>query len=156
MLTMNYQGLGDKYSKPKKESYKLGKKYFSASTWKDYKEWMKEQEENEELKKKLSKALKKKRVKNCPSKKKKSNSGSGNSLKSKAMLYTEQLKDERWLKKRKEVMDKKGYICAKCGSRYGLQVHHLKYKSGKMAWEYPMSNFIVLCEKCHKEIHNLN
>ena len=154
MLTMNYQDLQYEYGKKKKkgkkqktltnDNYKLGKDFFNASTWKDYKDLCKEQE----LKEKLQKRSKKKKCKATKTKSKKQ-------VKRKPMTYEEQLKDERWLKKRKEVLDTKGYICSNCGSMFGLQVHHLKYKYGKMAWEYPMSNFVVLCDKCHKKIHNL-
>lgn len=168
MLTMDWKDL--QYRKPKPISkkvkktkssqvvhvkYSLVKSDFSASSWRDYKEWLKEQRLKEELQKKALERSKKKKPKSCPQRKKKLNSGSGNSLKSKRMSYEEQLKDKRWLKKRKEVLDKKGYICSNCGSKFGLEIHHLKYKKDKMAWEYPMSNFVVLCRKCHKKMHGL-
>lgn len=126
-----------------KKSYKLTKKYFSPSTWKEYKDWLKE-----ERKKAKTQAKPKKKKKTVQKKK---------GVKPKKKLsYQEQLKDERWLKKRKEVLDTKGYICCNCGSRFGLQVHHLKYEKGKMAWEYSLDNLVVLCEECHRKIHNLS
>lgn len=163
MLTMNYKDLQYKYSKPKKgkqntlanENYKLTKYYFTASTWKDYKDWLKEQELKQKLQEKAQKRLKKKKCKTTKAKGKKLVKTSGTEAKRKPMTYEEQLKDERWLKKRKQVLDTKGYVCANCGKTVGLQVHHLEYKHGKLAWEYPMSNFVVLCETCHKKIHNL-
>lgn len=130
------------------EEYKLGRSYFSSSAWKEYKDWVKEQ-------KKAQNRSKKKGVGRCPPVMKKPNRKAGNGLKSNSLTYEEQLKDERWLKKRKEVLESKGYICADCGSRYDLQVHHLEYKHGKMAWDYPMSNFVVLCSRCHKKMHGL-
>lgn len=157
---MNYKDLQYKYSKRKSsklknEKYQLTKGNFSASTWKDYKDWLKEQRLKEEIQKKVQNRSKRKKVDNCQLKKKKINSEAGNNLKSNHMSYDEQLKDERWLKKRKEVLDKKGYVCSDCGSRFNLEVHHLEYKKGKKAWEYPMSNFVVLCRNCHKKIHGL-
>lgn len=159
---MNYQDLQYQYGKNKKkgkkqktltnENYKLGKDFFNASTWKEYENWCKEKKRQE----KAQNRSKKKKGKSTKVKAEKLIKTSGNNVKQKPMTYEEQLKDPRWLKKRKEVLDTKGYACAICGKKFDLQVHHLEYKSGKMAWEYPMSNFVVLCRKHHKEIHNLN
>lgn len=141
---MNYGGLQYKYGKSKKKrndddctNLKLGKKFFTDSEWLDYKEWKKRQ------KKSVTKPKPKKKPKG----------------KKKALTYDDLLKDKRWLKRRKEIMDRKGYICSKCGSRVGLNVHHLYYskdKNGeyKKPWDYPDDALIVLCRKCHKEIHN--
>ena len=159
-MTMNYRGLQEKYCKPRKqkkkekkhEQYQLGKEYFTASQWMDYKDWLKEQK----LKGKLEKELKKKKTK----KGKKSNTNKNSNTKKEKKpekitkeQYQKYLKDERWLKKREEVFNTKGYVCCKCGSRFGLQVHHLSYERGKKPWEYPLDNLIVLCEKCHHEVH---
>lgn len=144
-LTMNYQGLQYKYSKPKKKNnnedktnIKLGKSFFTASQWLDYKEWKKLKEKH--VIKTKNKAKKKNKIIKSPT-------------------YEELLKDERWLKRRKEIMDKKGYVCSMCNSKIGLVVHHLYYqktKGGnwKKPWDYPDDALIVLCSKCHKEIHN--
>lgn len=125
------------------KGYKLTKKYFSASTWKAYKDWLREER-------------KKAKVQAKPKKKKKVVQKKKTVKPKKKLSYQEQLKDERWLKKRKEVLDTKGYICCNCGARFGLQVHHIKYEKGKMAWEYSLDDLVVLCEECHKKIHNLN
>lgn len=44
----------------------------------------------------------------------------------------------------------------KCGSTSNLQIHHLRYIKGKMAWEYKDKDLIVLCETCHEKIHCLD
>lgn len=35
-----------------------------------------------------------------------------------------------------------------------LQVHHLRYIEGKLAWEYNDDDLITLCKECHMLIHN--
>lgn len=57
------------------------------------------------------------------------------------------------LKKRDAVLDRYGRQCFRCGSTHNLNVHHLFYKKGKLAWEYPISNFVVLCKDCHSKVH---
>lgn len=64
------------------------------------------------------------------------------------MTYEEQLRDPRWKKLRDHIVSCDGE-CRYCGSKEGLQCHHIKYEAGKMAWEYPFSNFITLCRRCH-------
>ena len=165
MFTMNWNDLQYRKPKPIKKKvkqrkwsqvvsvkYPLGKTDFSASSWEEYQEWIKKQKK---LQEKAQNRSKKKKGKTTKAKAEKLVKTPGNSVKRKPMTYEEQLKDERWQKKRKEVLDAKGYACAICGKRSDLQIHHLEYKSGKMAWEYPMSNFVVLCSKHHKEIHNI-
>lgn len=76
------------------------------------------------------------------------------SYKSKKSSYSEQLKDPKWSHKRKEVFKKYGEKCCICGGNMFLHVHHLSYVEGKKAWEYPLSNFRVLCEDCHKAVHD--
>jgi len=61
-----------------------------------------------------------------------------------------------WQAKREEVFRRFGKKCAKCGSqKLLLSVHHKTYNAGKLPWEYPIENFEVLCERCHKETHSL-
>ena len=67
--------------------------------------------------------------------------------------YKNQLKDKRWLKKRAKVLRTKGYKCERCGADKNLIVHHLKYERNKYAWEYPITDLMVLCQCCHEEIH---
>ena len=71
------------------------------------------------------------------------------------MTYEEQLQDPRWKAKRQEIIDRDWGYCTLCMSSKNLQVHHKKYVSGWMAWEYPDVYLITLCSDCHKLEHNL-
>jgi len=70
--------------------------------------------------------------------------------------YDEQLKDKRWKAFRNFVFAVRGQVCEKCGSKENLQVHHPKYISGKLAWEYNCNEVMVLCSDCHCKEHNIN
>jgi 5-methylcytosine-specific restriction endonuclease McrA len=67
--------------------------------------------------------------------------------------YAEQLKDKRWLDFRKKVFRKRGRKCEVCGCKSHLQVHHVKYRWPKLAWEYDIKDMRVLCPRCHAEAH---
>lgn len=71
------------------------------------------------------------------------------------MTYEEQLRDPRWRSLRDEVLKQDRYQCRYCGSREHLQVHHMKYEDGKMAWEYPIDVLLTLCNRCHEGQHRL-
>ena len=74
------------------------------------------------------------------------------------MNYSDLLKDPKWQKRRLEILQRDNFTCKVCdrGLNDGipLNVHHKRYESGKKPWEYPSSNLITLCEKCHKKIHD--
>ena len=72
------------------------------------------------------------------------------------MSYQEQLKDKRWLRRREEIFKKKGSFCSKCGSKHNLNIHHLRYIYGHMAWEYKDKDLIVLCSDCHEKVHGID
>ena len=66
------------------------------------------------------------------------------------MKYSEKLKDPRWQKKRLEVFERDGWTCRKCKDKETmLCVHHLRYIHGKEPWDYPLENFLTLCQSCH-------
>lgn len=67
--------------------------------------------------------------------------------------YKEQLADSRWLKKKNEILERDGYTCQKCGRTSHLNVHHLNYERGKLAWEYPNEKLVTMCEYCHSQEH---
>ena len=67
--------------------------------------------------------------------------------------YKEQLADSRWLQKKTEILVRDNYTCQKCGAQSHLNVHHLSYEKGKLAWEYPNEQLITLCEQCHSKEH---
>lgn len=67
--------------------------------------------------------------------------------------YKEQLADSRWLQKKAEILIRDNYACQKCGAKSHLNVHHLSYENGKLAWEYPNEQLITLCKDCHENEH---
>ena len=72
------------------------------------------------------------------------------------MTYSEQLKSPLWQRKRLEVMKALGFKCQSCGDPLKtLNVHHKKYKAGRKAWEYELTDFSVLCNDCHKIAHSI-
>lgn len=163
MLTMNYQGLQYKYSRPKKkkqsqlkdEKYQLTKKNFSASTWKDYKEWVKEQKAKEKLQESLSSRKKKLKCKDTKVKSKKASQKPKKAI-SRKEQYLQDLEHPLWQKKRNVILKRDQFKCRRCGSVHNLQVHHIKYSEGKRPWEYPNIDLITLCEDCHKKVHQDN
>lgn len=67
--------------------------------------------------------------------------------------YKDQLADARWQKKKCEILNRDNFTCCKCGTKSNLNVHHISYDKGKLAWEYPNENFITLCKECHAYLH---
>jgi hypothetical protein len=67
--------------------------------------------------------------------------------------YSEQLQRPEWRAKRLRILKRDGGRCTKCKTKKSLHVHHLKYISGKMAWEVPDDYLVVLCAKHHEEAH---
>ena len=70
--------------------------------------------------------------------------------------YTEQLKDPRWLAFRAKVLVKAHHQCSRCGGTTCLQVHHPFYEPNRYAWEYKLSDVVVLCRSCHEKAHGLD
>lgn len=76
------------------------------------------------------------------------------------MSYEEQLNDVRWFAKRDEILERDDYCCQDClrgkaqlSKHIELHVHHKRYISGRMAWEYPNDYLVTLCEECHGKLH---
>jgi 5-methylcytosine-specific restriction protein A len=68
------------------------------------------------------------------------------------MEYSDQLKDERWLRKRLKILIRDKHSCQLCGYIGSkVNVHHKKYTG--MAWEAPDEDLITLCKDCHKKLH---
>lgn len=67
-------------------------------------------------------------------------------------------KESKWKIFRQCVIELDDYKCRQCGrgqNELTLQVHHLVYKSGLKAWEYPTSDCITLCKGCHAQTHGI-
>lgn len=62
-----------------------------------------------------------------------------------------------WIAFRTRVIQLDGGRCVRCfrGRSDGviLQVHHRQYVSGRLPWEYPISDCETLCKGCHAEEH---
>lgn len=68
--------------------------------------------------------------------------------------YSELLRSPHWQRKRLEVLSSADFKCQQCGDGdSNLQVHHKKYRKAALPWEYPIDNFTVLCDHCHKMEH---
>jgi len=75
--------------------------------------------------------------------------------------YGAALLDERWKKKRKEILARDHHRCVNCQSQDKLQVHHRQYhfqmklRKFKDPWDYPDVLMITLCQRCHQRGHQL-
>jgi hypothetical protein len=67
--------------------------------------------------------------------------------------YSKYLNHPLWHRKRDDIFSKYGKKCSECPSTKNLEIHHKTYSPDKMPWEYPDENFLVLCEKHHREYH---
>lgn len=52
-------------------------------------------------------------------------------------------------KNRERILKLHGNKCSKCDGVYNLEIHHPSYKS------YDESTMVVLCTKCHQNLHNM-
>jgi hypothetical protein len=69
--------------------------------------------------------------------------------------YGELLQSPEWQKCRLSVLKRDKFTCKLCkDKKTTLHVHHKSYQSGKLPWEYPITNFMSLCSHCHKLIEN--
>lgn len=73
------------------------------------------------------------------------------------MEYSELLKDERWKRKRDEVLRRDNYECQikGCYSKKNLEAHHLFYLGNLNPWEYSNECLVTLCGYHHQEYHDL-
>lgn len=68
------------------------------------------------------------------------------------MTFKDQYSDERWIKLSRRIRETRG-ACEFCKGTEHLQTHHAFYESSKFLWEHDEVDLIVLCEKCHRDIH---
>lgn len=72
--------------------------------------------------------------------------------------YRELLRRPEWDEKRSHILRIRGYRCERCGrdafkNNIVLHVHHIKYISGRMPWEYYDRELMCVCGSCHRIIH---
>lgn len=69
--------------------------------------------------------------------------------------YPEQLKDPRWIALRDRLIEEHNHMCERCNAceEAYLQIHHICYLKGKMAWEYPDHLLRCWCDECHDTFH---
>ena len=69
--------------------------------------------------------------------------------------YEQQLNDGRWKFKSDNIRIRDKHECRLCGAKKTqLDVHHIRYISGREAWDYDDGDLVTLCHKCHEEIHD--
>jgi 5-methylcytosine-specific restriction endonuclease McrA len=61
------------------------------------------------------------------------------------------LKPEEYDVLRRQVLERDGWRCQKCGAANALQVHHMKARS-QLGGDV-MQNLITLCTSCHGKRH---
>jgi hypothetical protein len=68
--------------------------------------------------------------------------------------YSQLLSTDEWRNFASSVRQRKGNFCQMC-KRGGLitQVHHVFYESTRSITDYQDDELMVLCEGCHKDVH---
>jgi 5-methylcytosine-specific restriction endonuclease McrA len=56
-----------------------------------------------------------------------------------------------WRKARIVVLDRDKHVCRACGSKHGLDVHHVVMRS--LGGSDEPENLIALCRECHQSVH---
>ncbi len=70
--------------------------------------------------------------------------------------YWKLLQSPKWQKKRLEKLNESNWECENCGAKnIQLHVHHKQYFKGLDPWEYQNKQLEVLCDFCHKEMHEV-
>lgn len=63
---------------------------------------------------------------------------------------------KEWSYLRDRVIERDGHRCVRCKRtdyEVELQVHHIHYVKGKMAWDYQLAELETLCKGCHAQEH---
>lgn len=70
--------------------------------------------------------------------------------------YYALLRSPYWQRKRLEVLERFDFQCCECENNEDqLHVHHCWYEKGLKPWEYPDGCYLVFCDECHKEWHDM-
>lgn len=64
--------------------------------------------------------------------------------------------DNRWTKARQRAVDRDDGRCQICGSRRGIEVHHLNSAQHFPSLRFLLRNLICLCGRCHRGFHSWN
>lgn len=68
--------------------------------------------------------------------------------------YKEELQDPNWKLLAHNIRKRDNYTCQLCGTKEGvMDVHHIRYISGKKAWEVDSEHLVTLCHTCHMHLH---
>ncbi|WP_353097999.1 HNH endonuclease [Empedobacter brevis] len=67
--------------------------------------------------------------------------------------HNKYLKTEKWLEKRKMVLNRDQHICQACLTNIATQVHHKSYRFWK---NEPLFDLASVCEPCHLEITKIS
>lgn len=59
---------------------------------------------------------------------------------------------KRWRALRQQALRRDGFKCTECGSRYRLQVHHVKRSEKFPELAYELDNLLTLCGPCHSRV----
>jgi 5-methylcytosine-specific restriction endonuclease McrA len=51
------------------------------------------------------------------------------------------------------VLERDGHQCIKCGSKEGLQCHHIDPVATNPIESADLDNCVTLCMECHREVH---
>lgn len=60
---------------------------------------------------------------------------------------------KRWLIKKSEILSERGRRCEICGSEISIHIHHILYRSEYPELTFDNENLMVVCEDCHKKLH---
>jgi len=58
---------------------------------------------------------------------------------------------EQYARVRREILERDGWRCQKCGCCHNLDVHHIRRRSA--LGDDAETNLITLCRECHKILH---
>jgi len=71
------------------------------------------------------------------------------------MTYKEQLDHPKWQMRRLKILKRDKATCQECGCKEKqLHVHHKRYVSGRMAWDYQDWELTSLCKDCQAAKHS--
>jgi len=71
--------------------------------------------------------------------------------------YDQDSKELQWIFKSDNIRIRDNYTCRLCGAKdVPLDVHHIRYISGREAWDYEDGDLVTLCKKCHEAMHNVD